>query len=191
MERHRAGVSRGGECRLTASRHAPGRDARRPSVVMKASGSISRRRLWMQFFVGLFYFSGLTTVVCEITRLPFFLVLPGLLAAVAVCAGLALTWATLWARRDDGRLGQFGIGSLLFLTVFAALFFGLVRWIEDAVKQLNPTSQQGAHFGEVAIGVLVVSVISIPFAIGLTESVIWLAVCVLRRPTVRRLRGKR
>ncbi|HYW79615.1 MAG TPA: hypothetical protein VE890_08560 [Thermoguttaceae bacterium] len=158
---------------------------------MKPSESTRRRRLWGQFFVGLVYFSLLAAIVSEITEHPYVFVWFGLLAAVAICAGLALTWATLWALRDDGRLGQFGIGSLLFLTVFAAMFFGLVRWLDDAIERTAPTlHDQGLQFSVVAVGVLLMLLMSIPYAIGLTESVIWLAVWVLRHPMVRRLFGR-
>ena len=56
---------------------------------------------------------------CEFS-FAFATVLGGFLA----CGGLGLWWLTLWARQKDGRLGQFGIGSLLFLMVFAATFLG-------------------------------------------------------------------
>ena len=139
------------------------------------------RRLSNQFVVGLGYFSALAAVVWGMTGYPYWLVWLGVFAAYAVSAGLMLTWLTLWARRDDGRLGQFSVGSLLLLTVFAAMFFGLVRWLDDATTRFYPVLAQGSHFGSIAINVLLALLLSIPFAIRLTESLIWLAVWVVRR----------
>ena len=93
--------------------------------------------------------------------------------------GLALFWITGWALRDDARPGQFGIRSLLFLTVFISLYFGVVRWL--AIHSQNPS----ANLPIIAVFCLTWAVISVPVLILWMESLVWLAVWTVRRDCVQ------
>jgi hypothetical protein len=152
----------------------------------------SRARLWFQFFLGLFYLSVVAGMLSGATRHPFVIVLVAVIGGALSCSILALTWLTLWAVRRDSRIGQYGIGSLLFLTVFVALYFGLVRWTADAIGQ-NPHVQvsRGEVLTSVAIVCLITSILAVPFVLGMTESLVWFAVWVLRRRPIQRLLRRR
>ncbi|KKK52663.1 hypothetical protein LCGC14_3102630, partial [marine sediment metagenome] len=70
--------------------------------------------------------------------------------------------------------------------------FGLVRWLATTVERERVIPTSGAiHFTGVSLDVLVGVLFSIPFAIGLTESLIWMSVWIMRRRWFRRLRGKK
>jgi len=102
------------------------------------------------------------------------------MTTVLFCTALGLLWLTLWARMKNARLGQFGIASMLFLTAFASMFFSAVRWFALA-HQPNPTGQiaPGQFIAySLAGGVLVV--ILTPYALRLTDSLLWASVYLLR-----------
>lgn len=109
-----------------------------------------------------------------------------------VCAGalasgaLALAWLTLWAQRENSLARQFTIGSLLFATCFAAIFFAAVRWLGSNLAFLpQRTSPAGSTYFGVAIGCLLVFAISIPIVFGMLDSLLRLAIWLLRQPAVR------
>ena len=152
----------------------------------------SRARLWLQFFLGLLYLGVVAGLLSIATWHPFVVVLVAVIGGALSCSILALTWLTLWAVRRDSRIGQYGIGSLLFLTVFVALYFGLVRWTADAIGQ-NPHVQVSREevLTSVALMCLCASILAVPFVLGMTESLLWFAVWVLRRRPVQRLLRRR
>jgi len=73
---------------------------------------------------------------------------------------------TLWARQRDARLGQFGIGSLLLLTVFVAIFLGTVRWIVVQALEHWPQSDSIGVFCIFALICLVLACFSVPFVLA-------------------------
>ena len=152
----------------------------------------SRTRLWLRLLAGLLYLSLVSAILSDVTGHHFLPVLVGVIAGALFCSSLALVWLTLWAVRRDSRLGQFGIGSLFFLTLFVAMYFGLVRWLVVALES-NQGPPEGAQslFVRLAIFSLGPMLFSIPFVLGVTESLLWLAVWVLRRRPIRRLLAKR
>jgi uncharacterized membrane protein len=136
--------------------------------------------LGRRLLVGLGWLAIVASVVSAATAIPFPRVFAVILAYALICSGLGLAWLTLWAERKDSRLGQFTIGSLLFLTVFVAIFFGGVRWI----VALSPFRDK---FGSILLPSLVAVVCSVSPVLGMTEALLWLAVwCIKRRPPRRR-----
>ena len=112
----------------------------------------------------------------------FAIVLGGALA----CGVLALAWLTLWAQRRNSIAGQFTIGSLLFATCFAAVFFAAVRWL-GANWAFGPrhASPSGASYFGIAVGCLLVLAISIPIVFGMLEALLRLAIWLMHLPAVR------
>ncbi|MBN2474919.1 MAG: hypothetical protein JXB62_09955 [Pirellulales bacterium] len=152
----------------------------------------SRRRLLGQLLIGLAYLALVAAMLRSTTGHSFLVVLPAVIGGALFCSGLALAWLTLWAVRNDGRLGQFGLGSLFFLTVFAALYFGLVRWLVVAVERGSAArTGDGGRFLSTAVLCLVVVLTSVPFVLGMTESLLWLAVWIVRRRPVRKLLARK
>lgn len=150
------------------------------------------RRLWFRFLTGLAYTALIANVfsVCTNCTYPFAFV--AVLGSFFLYGGLGLWWLTLWARQRDARPGQFGVGSLLLLMVFAAMFLGTVRWIVVQVSQQWPQSDGIGVFCIFAVICLLLACISIPFILWMSEAMLWAAVWFVRRPQVRRLlRGRR
>jgi hypothetical protein len=110
------------------------------------------------------------------TKCEFSFAFATLLGGFLACGGLGLWWLTLWARQKDGRLGQFGIGSLLFLTVFAAMFFGTVRWIVVQISLPSHQADNAELFSKVALISLIVGLCSIPWVLRMSEALLWAAV---------------
>jgi hypothetical protein len=145
-------------------------------------------RRWFRFLAGLAWTAAVASIFSLRTRCPFLFAFAAVLGGFFVYGGLGLWWLTLWARQKDARPGQFGIGSLLFLMVFAALFFGTVRWIVD----LGPQANDAEAFCICALACLVLAVISVPFVLFMSEAVICAAVWFIKRPHVGRwIRGRR
>ena len=152
----------------------------------------SRRRLWFRFLAGLFYLSVVSAILWVATGRPFAVVMAAVVVMALLCSGLALLWLTLWAVRKDSRLGQFGIGSLFFLTALVALYFSAVRWVALEIGE-NPWQPQPADelFLPVAVGGLLFACLGVPLMMGMTESLMWFAVWLVRRPTIRRFLARR
>jgi len=107
------------------------------------------------------------------------------IGAVLVCAGLALAWMYFWATNERAQGGQFALSSLLFLTTFAAIYFAGIRWVvvhvEAHVRQALPWS---AVLG-VGFGCTLVFLLTCPAVLGLTESLLWFGVWLVRWPFAR------
>jgi len=141
----------------------------------------------VRLLFGIGYLALVSLGLSEIFRYPFAWVFLGVVVGALSLSALALTWATLWARRRDSRLGQFGIASLFFLTVFVAVFFAAVRWITDRIATDAPRGVGGdTLFGSVAITCLMVTLFAIPLMIGVIEALLWTGVWVIRRPWMQR-----
>jgi hypothetical protein len=113
------------------------------------------------------------------------------LAGAALATVVGLTWLTLWARRKDSRMGQFQIGSLFFLTALLAMLLGTARWtIGRMGTERYPLGDAFALLAVVTCVWLFLAAISLPFVMGMAESVVWAGVWSLRQPIVRRAIGR-
>jgi hypothetical protein len=161
---------------------------------VRACEPTSRRRLWLHFLAGLAYTALVATFFSGCTQCAFPFVFTAVLSGFFVCGGLGLWWLKLRVTKKDARLGQFSVGSLLFLMAFVAMFFGTVRWIVVRVSQ----QEQGLQADSVTLFCifapicLVLAPISMPFVLRMIEAVIWAAVWFVKRPPVHRwIRGRR
>ena len=152
----------------------------------------SRARLWRRFFAGLLCLGVVALFLSEATGHRFLVVLVAVVGGALIWSSLGLVWLTLWALRKDSRLGQFGLGSLFFLTLFVALYLGLVRWTVVAIEQNSawPVDNDGL-FVSVAVAWLFALIVAAPFVLGMTESLLWFVVWILRRRPIGWLLGKR
>lgn len=141
-----------------------------------AHAPISRRERWFGFLAGLLWTAAVAACLSLGTQCPFPFAFVTVLGGFLVCGGLGLWWLTLWARQKNGRLGQFGIGSLLFLTLFAAIFLGTVRWIVVQALHQSPRADSAGLFCIVALICLVVVLISIPWVLRMSEALLWAGV---------------
>jgi hypothetical protein len=128
----------------------------------------------------------------------------GVLAFAALGSCLAIVWLTLWAVRDRSRLGQFTVGSLLFLAIFVAMFFGAARYLADQASRSvhhEPSSWQAAEHGagvespgvrgnaptsEFVLLCLVLAALAVPFLLRMSDSVVWFFAWLVRRRCLRR-----
>jgi hypothetical protein len=137
---------------------------------------------WARFLAGIASLAYVAGVVSSMTSSSFPGVFVCVLAGALVCSGLMLAWLTLWASRRDSRVGQFGIGSLLFLSVFVAMFFSAARWIITASSaQIGWSADRWEPFAFVTIGGLVVVAVLTPFVLGMTEAILWAVVWLIRQ----------
>ena len=158
----------------------------------EADTPIIPRRLWLKFFAGLAYAAFVANVLSISTHCTLPFAFAAVLGSLAIYACLGIWWLTLWARQRDARLGQFGIGSLLLLMVFVAIFLGMVRWIAVQVLEQSPQADSVGVFCMVALACLFLACFSIPFVLCMSEAVLRAAVWFINRPQVRRwLRERR
>lgn len=107
------------------------------------------------------------------------------LAGSLLFAGtILLVWLTRWAMRDDGRVSQFGIGTLLMLTGLTAVYLGFVQWLIDRSGPLENTDHTG-RFITVCIVSLILSAFSLIPLLSMAESLVWLATRMVRWGPVR------
>ncbi len=161
---------------------------------MGSKSPTHRRLLWLRFLAGVVWLGSFAGLLSDLTRLSFWAVFAGVLSASLISGSLALWWLGLWATRPGSRLGQFGIGSLLFLTAFVAIYLGAVRWLVIGAQRNLSARGDGADFAPemdlfaaIAVTVLILAAFSIPALVVLTEGVLWAAVWLVRRPFVQGL----
>jgi hypothetical protein len=139
----------------------------------------SRLVLRLRFLGGLLYLAAIAAMFSAATEIAFVPMLLAVVCGALFACGLALVWAFGTAIRDDIRPRQFGISSLMFLTVYVALYFGVVRWLAIHI----PNAADDLPF--IAGFCLALAVISIPVLILWTESLVWMAVWTVRRDCVQ------
>lgn len=141
-----------------------------------------------KFFKGLFWLFVSAVPLSMLTGHSIPVMLAMLFVGSLFCAGLVLWWMTLWASRRESRLGQFGIGSLLFVTLFVAMFLGFVRWLVSEGKAYGTVAagEEDMAFLIIAPAFLIWSGVSLGILPGMVEAVLWGAVWFLKRPVVRR-----
>lgn len=143
------------------------------AVAMPSAGRRGRG-----FLAGLLWFCLLAWPASLLLDIPFWKVLPVLFGGSVAVGGLALWWLALWARRKETRPGQFGVGSLMFLTLFAALYLGAVR----GLLTLAPDAPAGIWvFLLTALFGLLPVAVSIPFVLMMLDALLWAGVWVVRR----------
>ncbi len=138
------------------------------------------------------YLAGIAWGIGAATAVSFAWTLLALLAGTVFTTTLALVWLTRSAIGEEGRRGQFRLASLLFVTTFAAIYFGAVRWVVvRAAPTVAPENEMGV-FAIVGVFCLVAVAVAVPIVFAAADSLVWFAVWLVRRPRVRRwLRARR
>ena len=144
----------------------------------------NRFRLWAGVPALVGYLAVAAIPLTALTDIAYTNVLAAMVCLAIVTSSTALTWLILWARRKDSRLGQFTVGSLLFLMLFASLYFSFCRWVAAHIA-LGVEMESGDSLLVAALACLVLALLAIPFLIWATESVVWLAALAVRTRTVR------
>ena len=147
-----------------------------------------------RLIAGLAYLMFLALVFGGVTRVSILGTFLAVLVGTAFCTTLALVWLTRSALDRDGRKGQFGLGSLFFLTTFTAIYFGAVRWVvvHLAPSSLGRSNRGISPFVIVGAACLMLAACAIPFVVAVADSLVWFAVWLVRRPSIRRwLRDRR
>ena len=150
----------------------------------------SASTLWRRSVGGLAYLGLVALVLSGLTGRPVWLILLGLVFGAFFSGAVALVWLVRWALRQESRVGQFSIASLLLVTALAAAFFGAVRWLVTSVEG----RQIPGRFSAVYVATLCVFLagLGIPVVLYLMEAFVWLAAWLVWRPTVQRwLKRKR
>lgn len=143
---------------------------------------------WRRLLGGLLYLFFVTCIFSGITGTPFLPVFLAVLCGTVFCIVVGLIWLTNSALNKEARRWQFGIGSMLMTTLFASIYFSVVRWL--VVNQWRPSYVKGdAGLGQfLGFGVLcfILAALGIPFLILLADRLVWFAVWLVKRPLVRR-----
>lgn len=161
-----------------------------PNAQQAGEQRARRMRSWVG---GLAYLAIVASIFSGVTGVGFIPVFLALLSGAIVCTTLALIWLTRWALREDGRTRQFTLGSIFFVTVFAAIYLGLVRWlvVESTRAGVIGAGQELVAFAGFAVLCLLLAAISIGLFLRMAEAFVWFAVWIVRRPRVRRWLARR
>jgi len=163
---------------------------------MKPKLPTGRTALWFRFLTGFGYLALVAYILSGLTGRDFLIVFPAVVCGALFCSAVVLFMLTRWALREESRMGQFGIGTMLILTGLVSMYFATVRWL---MVGRSPGSGEDSGFLGIALGsgenlgflgialvCLVLAVVAIPFVLGMAESLVWFAVWTVRRPAVRR-----
>jgi hypothetical protein len=155
---------------------------------MPSSPQTCRIYLALRFAAGLAWLAMLAAIFSSMTNSSFFLMFAALVTGAVFTAGLAVVWLARWAVRENARPGQFSIGSLLFLTVFVAIYFGAVRWLASHLPG-NPlhSYQNAVVYLPISIFCLLAALLSAPIVLGMLDVLLRLAVSSLEFPPIRRV----
>jgi hypothetical protein len=148
-------------------------------------------RLWLQFIAGMLYLAMISLVLSVVLRYTFLSTYASVLGVTLLSSILALVWITRWAERRDSKLGQFGIGSLLFLMLFAAIFCSILRVIIARMDEIERIDESHRLAVIAALGafIAVVILLSFPLVLHMVESLLKAAVWLIHRPWLRRSVG--
>ena len=150
---------------------------------------------WRQSIIALMWFFVWTSGLSHVLGVPFVWLFLAFLAIALLLGAMALMLLARWARRDDGRLGQFSIATGLFLILVLATIFGFShwaseqailgfsRWVTDQPMALQTGYERAGprSYGSwIAISTLMV-LTSIPFTVLLVDSALWGSIWLLRR----------
>ena len=175
-----------------SGRTAPGIRSMRPGPPTNPKRPLARSGF--RFASGLAYLALVAVIFSDFVGIGFLPMFVAVLVGAAFCTVLAIVWLTCWALREDSRAGQFGLGSLFFLTTFAAVYFGLVRWLVVHSRHFVGRGPNEAWQQYLGVGLLCVVLcgLAVPFLLIMAEGLVWLAVRIVRHPRVRRwLKGRR
>jgi hypothetical protein len=135
--------------------------------------------LVLRFLGGSLYLAVVALMFSAATEITFLLAFLVVLCGALFCCGLAVAWMIGAVCCEDARPRQFGIRSLLFLTVYVSIYFSMVRWLA------NYAPNTPGSLPIIAAYCLVFGLISVPMLLFWTESLVWLAVWVVRRDCVQ------
>ena len=127
-----------------------------------------------------------SSVLTDISGRDFWSVFFAVSGSTLFTGTILLVWLTRWAMRDDGRISQFGIGTLLMLTGLAAVYLGFVRWLIDRSDPLQNADYSGKFIGVCVLSVFLMAFSLIPL-LRMAESLVRLATEVVRWGPVRRV----
>lgn len=146
----------------------------------------SRRLLAARVVGAVAWLAFVAALAAASTQAAFAPVFAVVMAGALACGVLTLAWLTLWAQRQNSLPGQFTIGSLLFATCFAAIFFAAVRWLGSNLAFVPPrSSPSGSVYFGVAFSCLLIVAISIPIVLGMLDALLRIAIWFIRQPAVR------
>ena len=148
----------------------------------------TRGSRWSQFVFGCAYLVVMAGMFSSLSGRPFWLMLVAVFIGAAFCTSIVLVWLIRWARKVASRLGQFSIASLLFTMLLVSIYFGIVRWLVVRWDvQRAPLPSEGAwQFVYVAVLCFFLFLVAAPLMLRMAESLVWLAVWIIRRPLVQR-----
>ena len=149
-----------------------------------------RWRRFRQAISGLVWFATLSLIISLLTKTAFLVVFPLLLGVALACGVLGMIWMA-HSRLDAPH--RFSIATLLFATFYIAVYLGSVRWLVVAsMAAMGVPDVIALDFLIPGIIWLLICLGSVRTVFGLLDSLVWLAVWLVRRPSVRRwLAGRR
>ncbi|MHB8900187.1 MAG: hypothetical protein ACYC6Y_15670 [Thermoguttaceae bacterium] len=143
-----------------------------------------RARLVRQFVGGLLYLAFISMLLAGLIQCNFFLVLGAVTTGVVLTGTIILVWAASCAIRTDAHRSQFSILTLMFLTLLTAIYLSAIRLFTDLAGERLGTGD--SIFPGAAVICLILTGISLPFLLLFMDSLVWLAVWLVRRPWVQR-----
>ena len=106
------------------------------------------------------------------------------LGSTLVSGTILLIWMTRWALRDDGRVSQFGIGTLLMLTGLLAVYLSLARWLIYSGPVPSSEDSIPKFLTLCVVGPMVAVACFLP-VLSMMTSLVWLAARIVRWGPIR------
>jgi hypothetical protein len=145
-------------------------------------------RLLKQFAQGMLCLSFMSWIFCNKSLSGFFCIFTLLFCAINIAVGLAMVWMSRWAMRKESQITQFGISTMLLMLFYAGLYLGIIRWLMlQSPWGVTGNTDEALVFLGTAVIFTICSVAAIPFILSMTESLLWFAIWLQKKPWIRRL----
>jgi hypothetical protein len=150
-----------------------------------------RLRLWSQAFGAMAWRAVVAAGLAALSGYSFLVMYAATVCAALGTCALALMWLLPWAMNLEAPGKQFPLVSLLYFMTLAAIYFAAIRWVvvqvetrmhEEGVNEALPWYLVLALAGGLTLFLL----ITCPWVLRLAESLMWLAVWLVRWPPARR-----
>jgi hypothetical protein len=165
-----------------------------PGSAVQDQGSFrepGRLRLWLQLIAAMAWLAIVAALLTAMSGYPFVVVYAATVCGALGTCALALRWLLSWAMNAEEPRKQFRLASIFYFMTLAAIYLAAIRWVVVQIE--TPMVEQGVReplpweaVVGIAVGLTFFLLVTLPWVLHLAESLMWLAVWLVRWPPMRR-----
>ncbi|HWB11853.1 MAG TPA: hypothetical protein VG826_21665 [Pirellulales bacterium] len=148
-------------------------------------------RLGLQLIGAAAWLAVIAAILTGLSRNSFLVMYAATVCGALATSALALMWLLPWAMNTEAPRKQFRLASAFYFMTLVAVYLAAIRWVVVQVER--QMAQEGVRESlpwqavmAMGAGVTLFLVITYPWVLRLAESLMWLAVWIVRWPPARR-----